>query len=136
MEMQIIYDSNKQTAKNIALTFSGEIKSAKENPEIWADVTLFICPTYGDEELPHDMEDFLLKLNVKNKLFVICEIGNYYGYDDFTFGAKEVIQRYLQSLGWKKFYSGISLDVIPVIRWNVLNTWKDKLYENLRNHSS
>lgn len=137
MKLQAIYDSNGQKAKTIAETFSCDVQAVKDNPKIWADVILFICPTYGDEELPHDMEDFLLNLNAAiKKNFVVCEIGNYYGYDDFEFGAKNIIQKYLSSLGWKKFFNGLSLDVIPEIRWKVLNSWKDKLYEKLHTSSS
>lgn len=136
MEMQIIYDSNKKTAEDIAFSFDGEVKSVRDNPTIWADVIFFICPTYGDEELPHDMEDYLLNIKLNDKFFVICEIGNYYGYDDFTFGPKIIIEKHLHSLRWKKFFSGFSLDVIPIVRWDALNKWKEGLYEALRNRSS
>jgi hypothetical protein len=37
------------------------------------------------------MERFLVRQHVdlSGKYYAICELGNYYGYDDFEFGASE-----------------------------------------------
>ena len=40
---------------------------------------IIVCPTYGDEELPLEVEDCLLKLKIKNKNYAICELGNFFG---------------------------------------------------------
>lgn len=52
------------------------------------DILMFFCPTYGDEELQPDMEKFItdFSLDMSGKQFVICELGNYYGYEDFSLG--------------------------------------------------
>lgn len=132
MNIQLIYDSPHGKTKFVSSKFNCECVSAK-NAVIWADIVLFLCPTYGDEELPHEMEDFLLSLKIRNKSYVVCELGNYYGYDDFTFGAKKIIEEHLNSLGWDKFYNGISLDSLPKIDWDCFFKWKKGLDHALQN---
>lgn len=83
---------------------------------------IIICPTYGDEELPIVMEDYLLSLDcIKN--FAVCELGNYYGYDDYTFGAARIIRGILLNKGWHEFYPSGSVDTLPKIIWQDLWTW-------------
>ena len=45
------------------------------------DLLIFFCPTYGDEELQDDMENFIadFDLELAGKQFAICELGNFYG---------------------------------------------------------
>ena len=128
MKMQVIYDSNHGCTKKVASKFTCDVKHVKE-AIIWADVVLFLCPTYGDEELPHDMEDFLLSMTEKNRKYVVCELGNYYGYDDFQFGASTIIEGCLNNLGWQKFYSSYSMDSLPTIDWEPFLKWKKSLEE-------
>ena len=66
MSIQLIYDSPHGKTKFVSSKFNCECFSA-EDAVIWADIVLFLCPTYGDEELPHEMEDLLLSL----KIFVV-----------------------------------------------------------------
>ena len=66
-------------------------------------------------------------LKIKNRQYVICELGNYYGYDDFQFGAMKIIKKHLESLGWEEAFPGVSLDSLPVIDWDVFNQWKENL---------
>lgn len=126
MEAQVIYDSNHGKSKIIAHKFDYEV-SHVNNAKLWADLIIFICPTYGDEELPADMEKFLINLKLTNKLYVICELGNYYGYEEFEFGAKKIIENCLKTLLWKEFFPSLSLDSLPIIDWNTFYTWKGKL---------
>lgn len=128
--MQVIYDSNHGRTKLIAQKFMCEVTHVTES-QIWADVVVFICPTYGDEELPHAMEDFLTNIQIESKNYVVCETGNYYGYDDFQFGASRIIEGYLNGLGWKKFYPSFSVDALPTIDWEPFDIWKRGLENEL-----
>jgi flavodoxin len=133
MNMQIIYDSVHGRTKTVASKFAHKVQNVHD-AKIDSDVVLFICPTYGDEELPHDMEDFLLSLAPDSRHYVVCETGNYYGYDDFQFGASKIIEGHLNHLGWKKFYPSYSLDALPTIDWEPFDEWKRGLENALQNH--
>ena len=130
MKMQVIYDSNHGRTKMVAQKFNCDVSHVAE-AKLWADVIVFICPTYGDEELPHAMEDFLTNLEIKNKKYVVCETGNYYGYDDFQFGASKIIEGCLDALNWKKFYPSFSVDALPTIDWEPFYEWKRGLENEL-----
>jgi len=93
------------------------------------ELLLFVCPTYGDEELQEDMEEFLqnLKFDLSSKRYVICETGNYYGYDSFEFGAKKLIEDHVRRLGAEEAFVGLSLDTLPRIDWESLAAWVQKL---------
>lgn len=91
------------------------------------DLIIIFCPTYGDEELPLEMEDFIHKLTIINKAFVICELGNYYGYDDYQFGALKILKNQLLSLGWTEAMPGLSLDSLPKIEWDCFYKWCRRL---------
>ena len=130
--MQIVYDSVHGKTKQVALKFP-DASSITQIDKLWADVILFLCPTYGDEELPHNMETFLISLT-DTKMYVICELGNYYGYEDFGFGAKKIIETVLNQKGWTKFHKGLSLDSFPTIDWNTFNKWRKSLEHALQNN--
>lgn len=132
MNIQVIYDSNHGKSKIVAHKFNYDVKHISDF-KLWADIILFVCPTYGDEELPLNMEKFLINLKTKNKLYVICELGNYYGYDDFEFGAKKIIEQTLIKLNWKNFHNNLSLDSMPTVDWNVFDVWKEGFENALRN---
>lgn len=133
MIAQVVYDTLHGKSEKVASKFNFEVSNCK-NAILFADVVIFICPTYGDEELPHMMEDYLLSINSNPRYFVVCELGNYYGYDDFTFGAKKIIESYLINIGWKKFFKGLSLDSIPTIDWQIFFKWKEELEYALQNN--
>ncbi|MBK8465876.1 MAG: flavodoxin domain-containing protein [Chloracidobacterium sp.] len=100
------------------------------------DILMFFCPTYGDEELQPDMEKFItdFSLDMSGKQFVICELGNYYGYEDFSFGAMQIIRRHLLELGGRELCSPLSLDAMPRVEWNQLRRWIEYVNGNLNNH--
>jgi flavodoxin len=112
-----------------SLVIEPEIFNAKYRPEpeklADCDLFLFFCPTYGDEELQEDMEDFICRfsLDLSGKYFVICELGNYYGYDDYTFGALAILRRCLLDLRGREFCSHLSLDAMPRVNWGQLDRW-------------
>src|SRR4051812_31077156 len=62
------------------------------------DHIIFIIATYGDQELQDDFEKFLLSLEQpwEEKKFSICELGNYYGYEDFSTGAGKIVESFLK----------------------------------------
>lgn len=99
------------------------------------DLLMFFSPTYGDEELQPDMEKFIrdFSLDMSGKQFVICELGNYYGYEDFSFGAMPIIRRHLLELGGKEMCSPLSLDAMPRVEWGQLRRWVEYVNSNLNN---
>jgi len=130
---QVLYDSVSNNTKKLLPYFDYPCEKVSSKTKLLSDLVVFICPTYGDEELPHSMEDFLINLKVKNKNYVVCELGNYYGFDDFSFGAKKIIEQKLLNLGWKKFYNSLSLDSVPKINWNSFFSWKTNLDYAIQN---
>jgi flavodoxin len=100
------------------------------------DVLLVFCPTYGDEELQEDMESFLASFDfdLAGKHFVICELGNYYGYENFSFGAMPILRRFLLSLRAEELCSPLSLDSLPRLHWGHLHDWVEHLNEKLYEH--
>lgn len=131
MITQIIYSSINGKTSLVASYFDNST-NIKNNPNIDCDLLIILCPTYGDEELPLEMEDYLFQMKIiKMKYFVICELGNYYGYDDFTFGAGIILKKYFENLGFKEFLPMLSLDSIPRIDWNNFHKWKSNLYEKI-----
>lgn len=101
------------------------------------DVFLFFTPTYGDEELHEDMETFLRSLTVDltGKKFVLCELGNYGGYDDFAFGALQIIRRRLLELHATEFCSPLSLDSFPRLNEDQLSRWVAHVDASLKRHA-
>lgn len=131
--MKIIYASKHGHSKKVAERFE-KCYDVKSNPSLDEDIILFICPTYGDEELSPDMESFIISITESNKMFVICELGNYYGYDDFSFGAKKIIKHSLEELNWVEFFPSLSLDSMPLIDWSTFESWKKELENALQNY--
>ena len=101
------------------------------------DLLLFFCPTYGDEELQQDMEDYLrqLALDLTGKRFAVCELGNYYGYDDFSFGAMRILRRRLLELNGRELCQPLSLDSLPKVNWGQLSRWVAAVNLSLNHHA-
>lgn len=101
------------------------------------DVLLIFTPTYGDEELHEDMETFLhgLTIDLTGKKFVLCELGNYGGYDDFAFGAVQIIRRRLLELHATEFCSALSLDSFPRLNGGQLSRWVAHVDASLQRHA-
>ena len=93
------------------------------------ELLLFFAPTYGDGELQQDMEDFLQRLDqaLPDKHFAVCELGNYYGYDDFAHGAMPIIRDALLELKAKELIAPVSIDSLPKKDWENLKRWCDLL---------
>lgn len=130
--MKTIYASKHGHSKKVANMFV-DCHDATSNPTLDSEIILFVCPTYGDEELHPAMEKFLISITEKTKKYVICELGNYYGYEDFSFGARKIIESHLKKLGWTEFFPSLSLDSMPSIDWQTFNDWKAGLDNAVQN---
>lgn len=82
----------------------------------------------GDEELPQPMEDYLFNLKQFNKKYLVCELGNYFGFENYC-GSKKVACQILDSLGWIKI-SEVSLDSLPKLDLISLEIWLNNLNLN------
>lgn len=95
---------------------------------------LFLAPTYGNEELQLDMERFIVrfKVDMSNKRYAICELGNYYGFDS-DFGAMRIIRYHLEKLHGQELISPLSMDSLPQKDWMSFAIWCGKLNAALMN---
>lgn len=97
------------------------------------DLALWVIATYGDQELLDHVEDFLVTRapELSGARYSICELGNYYGYDDFEFGAKQITETRLRELGCHEFCPGASVDSLPILDWRAVNAWCRQITANL-----
>ncbi len=95
------------------------------------DVFIFFCPTYGDDELHLDFEQTLISLQLPACSYALCELGNYYGYDDFQFGPARIVRPYLAERRWHEIIEPLSLDALPKINWPALWKWRKELIVKL-----
>ena len=93
------------------------------------DFVLFFASTWGDGELQIDMEDFFVNFspNLLGRQYAICELGNYYGYDDFEFGALEIMKHYLLRTGGNELAPPFCMDSLPHKDWAGLQRWFEVL---------
>ena len=146
MKAALLYSSSHgKTRKVVAevlprLKIRPEVIDVKDRPAreqlATCDLFLFFTPTYGDEELQDDMEDFIdgFDLELSGKQFVICELGNYYGYDTYSFGAMPIVRQWLLKLKGREFFSPLSLDSFPKVHWEHLYDWVEQLNARLKQH--
>src|SRR3569832_205455 len=89
------------------------------------DLLLFFSSTWGDGELQADMESFLVReaLRLDGKPYAICELGNYYGYDDFNFSTKHIQQKKQETARNNKQVEPFSMDSLPYKDWVGLSRW-------------
>jgi flavodoxin len=123
----------------VATKLSESLKIPKVSSQTFPNLenyslVIIVTSNYGDEELPLPMEQFLLKIKEKNKFFTIIELGNYYGYDEYNFGAQKIIKNYLQSLDLQEFFPSLSLDSFPKMDIGLFLSWKEKLEHYVQNN--
>ncbi len=133
----VIYGSSTgNTAKAAArlveqLNFSVDVVEVKLVSDVNVlgqyDVLIFMASTWGDGELQVDMEAFFVRQQVAldGRPYAICEVGNYYGYDDFDFGALRVMEHYLKLWGGREIVEPFSLDSLPRMDWGNFERWCD-----------
>ena len=141
MNTLILYSSRGNSAKKVAESISKNSNHKSKifclnNNEIKAQsldfsYLILVCPTYGDEELESDMENFLINSdwnNHSNKLFSVCELGLYRGYTETSQGAGAIISKYLKSKGLLLHKKILSVDSIPLEDFTLIKKWSDGLY--------
>lgn len=100
--------------------------AAEDNPNLSEeDLIILVLSNIGDEELPQPMEDYLFNLIDRNKKYIICELGNYFGFETYA-GCKKVAFKILDSLGWTRL-ADISLDSLPELDLTKLKKWLKEL---------
>ena len=83
-----------------------------------------VASTWGDGELQDYMEGLFIRstpISVPIDTYII-ELGNYYGYDDFEFGALKIMEVCAAQLGLG-IKSRISVDSLPRIDWDTFGRW-------------
>lgn len=136
MKAFILYGSTLGSSKRVAEAISREIRCVSticnardviiDGVNISEfDLFIFVASTWGDGELQIDMEGFLVRwkhiFNLQQ--FVVCELGNYYGYDDFEFGALNIMREELLSVGGLEMFEPLCFDSIPKKDWDTLKRW-------------
>jgi len=134
MAITTLYDSIHGHSKSVALKFDPCAIHVSQSPPL-TGIVAFFCPTYGDEELPPVMDKFIYKIQTKSLQYILCELGNYFGQDDFEFGAAIIIKTKLDSLGWAQIGNTLSLDSFPKIDWKSFYAWKNDIGDILRRNN-
>lgn len=143
IEVALVYGSTRGNTRKVAerlrdalthpvtLIRADELHDAKQLNSF--TVVLFFASTWGDGELQQDMESLLLRmpLRLDGKRYAVCELGNYYGYDDFEFGALRILQHFLNASGGIELLPPFSMDSLPTKDWLGLQRWTAELEQAL-----
>ena len=132
--------NTKLVANRVAETFSQPVDVIPAGEVLDAgffapyDICLFFASTWGDGELQDEMESLFvrMRLNLVGKRFAICELGNYYGYDDFEFGALRIMQHFLDASGGEELIEPFCMDSLPKKDWLGLSRWVAALETKLK----
>ncbi len=85
---------------------------------------IIVTSNLGDEEVPEDLERFLVKRGKEVENWTIVEIGNYYGFDDWNFGAGNRIAMYFRGFeSASQSLTGVGIDSLPLIDFRTLDSW-------------
>jgi hypothetical protein len=118
--------NNYLVATILAQRFDCGVVTAEENPALQPfNPIILVIPNRGDEELPQPMEEYLLELSVRNKDYLICELGNYFGFENYC-GCKKVACRILDNLGWTRL-ADVSIDSLPELDRDSLDKWLETI---------
>ena len=135
MKALVIYGSTWGNTKTVVgrlptlLSFSFDVIDVKalNDADVFRkyDLLIFFASTAGDQELQVDMERFLARVTVQlqGKHYVICELGNYFGYADFEFGAEKILHHVLNECGGTEFLEPFAMDAFPRKDWKGLTRW-------------
>lgn len=122
----LLYNSKKNNnsrivAKKIKEKIENSVLVEAENAELKEFQFIFIITSnVGDEEIPKNIENYILKTKIKNKNYFLCELGNYLGLN--YSGCGEIIQKILKEKKWK-MESKISLDSFPDLETEKIEKW-------------
>ncbi len=123
MSVSILTCKNWKNCFLVAEKFNMPILDITQNSIDWSfEKYILIFSNRGDEELPPEMEHFLINLKIENKKYQICELGNDFGFER-PFGSALIVYNILNKLKWILTTPIYSLDTVPNIDWNSLNLW-------------
>jgi len=90
---------------------------------------IFMTPTVGNEELSEPFEALFdqVWVDFSGTFYAICELGNYYGFELFEYGAAKILHQLVRASGGQEFYPTLSLDTLPLIDWDRFNAWAQGL---------
>lgn len=143
MKTLVVYGSTWGNTRKIVqrlpdlLTFPIDIEDVKNLADDGIfrkyDLLLFFTSTSGDQELQADMEAFVVAhpLDLRGKFYAVCEMGNYFGYDDFEFGAECILSHFLRAGGGSEFMTPFAMDTFPIRDWNGLERWCSMLNQRV-----
>ena len=118
--------NNHEAAITLGWQLGGTVMAVSEVPDVSLfDVIVFVIPNQGDEELPKAVEDFLVNLQIRDKPYYLCELGNYFGLESYV-GCKRVAKELLARLGWR-CVNDISIDAVPVLDRAALKVWIEEI---------
>jgi flavodoxin len=112
-------------AAHIAQRIGGELVDfhSRHDAPIPAHLVI-VTPNHGDAEVQEDVEKFLVARGREVAQWVVLEIGNYYGFDDWSYGARERIALYMKKQGKpEEALPGGGIDTLPQIDWATLDRW-------------
>jgi flavodoxin len=135
MKAIALYGSSRGNTKLVANRLAEKVSFALDVIDVatisdlqWAksyDLLIFLSSTWGDGELQEDMENFFTgnKLDLQGRHYALCELGNYYGYDDFEFGALRVMQCVVAAANGVEFHEPFCMDSYPRKDWEGFDRW-------------
>lgn len=90
---------------------------------------VFFTPTAGNEELAEAFEALFDQpwVDFSHAQYAVCELGNYYGFELFEYGAAKILHSLVQARGGREFYRTLSLDSLPLIDWQLFTAWAEGL---------
>lgn len=118
--------NNYTVASTIAARLGCDTLAATDSPSLEKyDVVVFVTANAGDEELPPPMENFLSSITLTGKSYLVVEIGNYFGLNNY-FGCRRVVIGLLDKLGWT-FLGDLAVDSVPQLDEAALAAWVDEV---------
>lgn len=130
MKIIVLHHSNQGNnffvAKEISKKIKCDIHVIKDviNLENY-NIIIFVLSNTGDEELMPQMEEFLEQLLIKNKKYILCELGSYFGIGKYH-GCKKIAIQILDNLNWIKL-TDMSLDSTPELDKEKLEKWLQEI---------
>ena len=97
---------------------------------------VFLTPTAGNEEVAEPFERLFdrERIDLSHAEYAVCELGNYYGYDLYEYGAAKILHRLIGDRGGRKFHPTLSLDTLPLIDWELFDGWAESLRLRIAKH--
>ena len=125
----VLCNRSGSTSHKAALIFKWPVLFCTDDPLLDSvEYLVVIVANYGDEELQPEMEKYLLKCKAKNIRYALCELGNYFGFEDDCFGCKKEALRILGEKSWVCM-DHISIDAFPEIDKKKLTAWARRIHE-------